>query len=58
MYKVYFNNRTAFLGKDFSGIQEYSENLVHEFSSGQELRRIIQYFSSSEQYPESLPFSE
>jgi hypothetical protein len=49
MYKVYFNNRTAFLGKDFPGIQENSENLVHEFSNGQELQKIVLHFSSSEQ---------
>jgi hypothetical protein len=58
MYKVYFNNRTAFLGNDFSGIQENSENLVHKFSNGQELHKSVIHFSSSEQFRNLYLFHE
>jgi len=49
MYKVFFNDRTAFLGNDFSGIKEKKSNLFFRFSNRQELHKIVMYFSSSEQ---------
>lgn len=49
MYKVFFNDRTAFFGVDFSGNKKKDKNLFHRFSNGQELKRIVTHFSSSSQ---------
>jgi len=49
MYKVFFNDRTAFFGEDFSGIRKKNNNLFYRFRNSRELQEIVTQFSSSTQ---------
>ena len=58
MYKVFFNDRTAFFGEDFSGIREKNNNLFYRFRNSRELQEIVTQFSSSTQIRNLYLFHE